>query len=94
MERSGILLNRKYRALLVSTLAMTASNYLSSILDSIMVGRILGTSEVYAINLTSSIVFLKAIPVSISTFGGNTLSVIHKSKRDGKSSDIVFINHF
>lgn len=94
MERSGILLNRKYRALLVSTLAMTASNYLSSILDSIMVGRILGTSEVYAINLTSSIVFLKAIPVSISTFGGNTLSVIHKSKRDGKSSDIVFTLSF
>ncbi|MBP3793131.1 MAG: ATP-binding protein [Ruminococcus sp.] len=94
MERSGILLNRKYRALLVSTLAMTASNYLSSILDSIMVGRILGTSEVYAINLTSSIVFLKAIPVSISTFGGNTLSVIYKSKRDGKSSDIVFTLSF
>ena len=94
MERSGILLNRKYRALLVSTLAMTASNYLSSILDSIMVGRILGTSEVYAINLTSSIVFLKAIPVSISTFGGNTISVIHKSKRDGKSSDIVFTLSF
>lgn len=94
MERSGILLNRKYRALLVSTLAMTASTYLSGILDSIMVGRILGTAEVYAINLTSLIVFLRAIPVSISTFGGNTLSVIYKSKRDGKSSDIVFTLSF
>ena len=94
MERSGTLLNRKYRALLVSTLAMTASTYLSGILDSIMVGRILGTAEVYAINLTSLIVFLRAIPVSISTFGGNTLSVIYKSKRDGKSSDIVFTLSF
>ena len=94
MERSGILLNRKYRALLVSTLAMTASIYLSGIFDSIMVGRILGTAEVYAINLTSLIVFLRAIPVSISTFGGNTLSVIYKSKRDGKSSDIVFTLSF
>ena len=94
MERSGILLNRKYRALLVSTLAMTASTYLSGILDSIMVGRILGTAEVYAINLTSLIVFLRAIPVSISTFGGNTLSVIYKSKRDSKSSDIVFTLSF
>ena len=94
MERSGILLNRKYRALLVSTLAMTASTYLSGIFDSIMVGRILGTAEVYAINLTSLIVFLRAIPVSISTFGGNTLSVIYKSKRDGKSSDIVFTLSF
>ncbi len=94
MERSGILLNRKYRALLVSTLAMTASTYLSGILDSIMVGRILGTAEVYAINLTSLIVFLRAIPVSISTFGGNTLSVIYKSKRDSKSSDVVFTLSF
>ncbi len=94
MERSGILLNRKYRALLVSTLAMTASIYLSGIFDSIMVGRILGTAEVYAINLTSLIVFLRAIPVSISTFGGNTLSVIYKSKRDSKSSDIVFTLSF
>ncbi len=94
MERSGILLNRKYRALLVSTLAMTASIYLSGIFDSIMVGRILGTAEVYAINLTSLIVFLRAIPVSISTFGGNTLSVIYKSKRDSKSSDVVFTLSF
>ncbi len=94
MERSGILLNRKYRALLVSTLAMTASIYLSGIFDSIMVGRILGTAEVYAINLTSLIVFLRAIPVAISTFGGNTLSVIHKSKRDSKSADVVFTLSF
>ena len=94
MERSGTLLNRKYRALLVSTLAMTASTYLSGILDSIMVGRILGTAEVYAINLTSSIIFLRAIPVAISTFGGNTLSVIHKSKRDSKSADVVFTLSF
>ena len=94
MERSGTLLNRKYRALLVSTLAMTASTYLSGILDSIMVGRILGTAEVYAINLTSLIVFFRAIPVAISTFGGNTMSVIYKSKRDSKSSDVVFTLSF
>lgn len=94
MERSGILLNRKYRALLVSTLAMTASTYLSGIIDGIMVGRILGTAEVYAINLTSLIIFLRAIPVAISTFGGNTLSVIYKSKRDHKSADTAFTLSF
>ena len=55
MKRNGILLNKKYRILLISTLAMTASTYLSSILDGIMVGRILGTVQLYAINLTTSI---------------------------------------
>ena len=35
MKRNGTLLNKKYRSLLVATLAMTASTYLSSILDGI-----------------------------------------------------------
>lgn len=94
MKRNGILLNKKYRILLVSTLAMTASTYLSSILDGIMVGQILGTVQLYAINLTTSIVFLRSIPIAMFTFGGNTLSVIHKSKRDQKSADMVFTLSF
>ena len=64
MKRNGTLLKQKYRALLVSTLAMTASTYLSSILDGIMVGQILGTVELYAINLTTSVVFLRSIPIA------------------------------
>ena len=94
MKRTGTLLNQKYRALLVSTLAMTASTYLSSILDGIMVGQILGTVELYAINLTTSVVFLRSIPIAMFTFGGNTLSVIYKSKRDQKSADTVFTLSF
>lgn len=94
MKRNGTLLNQKYRALLVSTLAMTASTYLSSILDGIMVGQILGTAELYAINLTTSVVFLRSIPIALFTFGGNTLSVIFKSKRDQKSADTVFTLSF
>lgn len=94
MKRKGTLLNKKYRSLLVATLAMTASNYLSSILDGIMVGQILGTVQLYAINLTTSIVFLRSIPIAMFTFGGNTLSVIHKSKRDQQSADTVFTLSF
>lgn len=94
MQRSGTLLNRKYNALLISTLAMTASTYLSGILDGIMVGRILGTEQLYAINLTTSIVFLRAIPIALFTFGGSTLSVIYKSQRDQKSADTVFTLSF
>ncbi len=94
MKRNGTLLNKKYRSLLVATLAMTASTYLSSILDGIMVGQILGTVQLYAINLTTSIVFLRSIPIAMFTFGGNTLSVIHKSKRDQKSADAVFTLSF
>lgn len=94
MKRNGTLLNKKYRSLLVATLAMTASTYLSGILDGIMVGQILGTVQLYAINLTTSIIFLRSIPIALFTFGGNTLSVICKSKRDRQSADAVFTLSF
>ncbi len=90
MKRTGTLINKTYRNLLVSTLAMTASMYLSSILDGIMVGQILGTLELSAINLTYSVSFLKNILIAMFTFGGNTLAIMYKGKRDNKRADIVF----
>ncbi len=90
MDNTGILINKKYRSLLVSTLAMSASTYISSILDGIMVGRILGTEQLSAISLTTSVVFLISIPISLFSFGGNTLAVMHKGRRDNKTADKVF----
>ncbi len=90
MKRTGTLINKTYRNLLVSTLAMTASMYLSSIIDGILVGQILGTMELSAINLTSSIVFLKNILIAMFTFGGNTLAIMYKGKRDNEKADVVF----
>lgn len=90
MKRTGTLINKTYRNLLVSTLAMTASMYLSSIIDGILVGQILGTMELSAINLTSSIVFLKNILIAMFTFGGNTLAIMYKGKRDNQKADQVF----
>ena len=90
MKRTGTLINKTYRNLLVSTLAMTASMYLSSIVDGILVGQILGTMELSAINLTYSISFLKNIPIAMFTFGGNTLAIMYKGKRDNKKADTVF----
>ena len=94
MENTGLLISKKYRSLLISTLAMSASTYISSILDGIMVGRILGTAQLSAISLTTSIVFLISIPISLFTFGGNTLAVMHKGRRDNASADKVFTLSF
>ena len=94
MKRTGTLINKTYRNLLVSTLAMTASMYLSSIVDGILVGQILGTMELSAINLTYSISFLKNILIAMFTFGGNTLAVMYKGKRDNKKADLVFTISF
>ena len=94
MKRTGTLINKTYRNLLVSTLAMTASMYLSSILDGIMVGQILGTLELSAINLTYSISFLKNILIAMFTFGGNTLAIMYKGKRENDKADVVFTVSF
>lgn len=94
MERTGTLINKTYRNLLVSTLAMTASMYLSSIVDGILVGQILGTMELSAINLTNSIVFLKNIPIAMFTFGGNTLAIMFKGKRDNEKANMAFTISF
>ena len=94
MKRTGTLINKTYRNLLVSTLAMTASMYLSSIIDGILVGQILGTMPLSAINLTNSIVFLKNILIAMFTFGGNTLAIMYKGKRDNEKADMVFTISF
>ncbi len=94
MERKGTLLNRKYRTLLVSTLALTASMYLAGIVDAIMVGQILGTEALSAINLSLCITFLRDILVSLFTFGGNTLAIMYKGKRENATADKVFTLSF
>ena len=94
MKRTGTLINKTYRNLLVSTLAMTASMYLSSIVDGILVGQILGTMSLSAINLTYSVSFLKNILIAIFTFGGNTLAIMYKGKRENSKADAVFTISF
>ncbi len=94
MERTGSLLHRQYNSLLGSTLAMTASMYLAGILDSIMVGRMLGTLALSAISLSLSVSFLTNIPIALFTFGGNTLAVTYKGRRDRQTADKVFTLSF
>lgn len=94
MKRTGTLINKTYRNLLVSTLAMTASMYLSGIIDGILVGQILGTMQLSAINLTYSVYFLKNILIAMFTFGGNTLAVMYMGKRDSEKANAVFTISF
>jgi Na+-driven multidrug efflux pump/anti-sigma regulatory factor (Ser/Thr protein kinase) len=94
MKRTGTLINKTYRNLLVSSLAMTASMYLSGIIDGILVGQLLGTLPLSAINLTYSVYFLKNILIAMFTFGGNTLAVMYMGKRDHEKANIAFTISF
>ncbi|MGX8703551.1 MAG: MATE family efflux transporter, partial [bacterium] len=90
MKNSGTLLNRKYRSLLASSLALTASVYLAGIVDSMMVGQLLGTEALSAISLTSPVLFLKEILPSIFVFGGNTLALMYKGRRENELANRVY----
>lgn len=90
MKRKGTLLRKKFNEYLISTLAMSASLYLAAIVDNIMVGNILGTNALAAVNLTSPVVYIKNIIFSIFIYGGNTLVAMYKGKRDNKSADKAF----
>lgn len=90
MRKNGTLLGRKYRSLLASSLALTASVYLAGIVDSMMVGNILGTEALSAISLTASVLFLKEILPSIFIFGGNTLVLMYKGRRENDQADRIY----
>ncbi|MBR2589898.1 MAG: ATP-binding protein [Clostridia bacterium] len=94
MQRHSSLIRKKYNTMLISTLAMTASMYLAGIVDSMMVGQVLGTVELSAINLTLSVSFLKSILMALFTFGGNTIAVIYKGKRENRKADAAFTLSF
>ncbi len=89
-KRTGHLLRRKYNEYLISTIAMSASLYLAAIVDNIMVGNILGTDALSAVNLTTPIVYIKNIVFSIFIYGGNTLAAMYKGKRDHNKADKAF----
>ena len=90
IERSGWLVDRKFIEYLWPTLAMSASLFLASIVDSIMVGNLLGANELAAINLTNSVVFIKNIVFSLFVYGGSTLATGFIGKRDRKNAHKAF----
>ena len=52
MERTGTLIREKYRENLISTLAMSGSVSIANIVDRIMVGNLLGSTDLAGQSLT------------------------------------------
>ena len=90
MERNSYLIDRKFNEYLLPTLAMSASLFLASIVDSIMVGNLLGANALAAVNLTTPIVSIKNVIFSIFIYGGSTLAVGYSSRRNLLQADKAF----
>ncbi|MBQ9596105.1 MAG: ATP-binding protein [Synergistaceae bacterium] len=73
MKRNGILVQKKYLEYLSSTMAFTLSIYIASIVDGLLVGRLIGPGAFTAINLTMPVVCIKNILFCLFISGGSVL---------------------
>ncbi len=90
MKRNGILVRKKYREYLFSTMSFSLSIYLAAIVDGILVSRLIGAQAFAAVNLTMPIVFIKNIFFCLFISGGVTLAAQYMGARRFKECNRVF----
>ena len=90
MERNGRLIKHKYGEYFLSTLAMSGCASIAAIVDRIMVGNLLTANDLNATNLIGPLIYVLNMVFALFIYGGNTLAVTFKGKRDQKSADKCF----
>ena len=90
MRRNDALVRKKYIEYLGSTLAYTLSLYLANIVDGIIVGQLLGSVPLTAINLTMPVVYVKNIMLMLFINGGSTVASQYLGERRKADVDKVF----
>lgn len=90
MERSGDLVKGKFKQYLLSTLSMSAALYLAVMVDSVLVGNILGSNQLAAVNLCNPIAFISNSIFCILIYGGSTAAAMHLGGRDKAGANSAF----
>lgn len=90
MERNGRLINHKYNEYLFATLAMSGCASIAAIVDRIMVGQLLTANDLNATNLIGPLIYVLNMVFGLFIYGGNTLAVTYKGKRDQKTANKCF----
>lgn len=90
MERNGRLIKHKYSEYFLSTLAMSGCASIAAIVDRIMVGNLLTANDLNATNLIGPLIYVLNMVFALFIYGGNTLAVTYKGKRDQRSADKCF----
>jgi len=92
--RSGVLLYRKFREYLIPTLLTSASISLATVIDSIIVGRLLGESALSAIGLAAPVIYGVNALFVLFVVGGVTRASVARGQRDNEGADRVFTQTF
>lgn len=90
MERNDYLIKKKYYSYLVPGVLMIVAMQLGNVVDSIIVGNILGTSALAAISLSTPVLFVLQLPAFMLGIGGSTQVSVYLGKRELKKASDMF----
>ncbi len=88
--RNQLLVTHKFREYLLSALLMSSAVSLATVVDSIIVGRLLGSVALSAVGLTAPVIYGLNLLHLLFSVGGLTTASIVKGRRDNKSADQLF----
>jgi Na+-driven multidrug efflux pump len=88
--RNQLLVTHKFREYLLSALLMSSAISLATVVDSIIVGRLLGSVALSAVGLAAPIIFGLNLIYLLFSVGGLTTASIVKGRRDHKTADQLF----
>lgn len=89
-KRNGNLLNSKYKEYLLPTIISAMSILLSSIIDGIIVGNLIGADALSAVNLSQPVVLFFQALFFLIGIGGSTIVSIAKGQRKSEKANKVF----
>ena len=89
-ERNNILINRKFKEYLIPTILTNAAISLAFIIDSIMVGQLLGEDALSAAGLAVPVIYGMYALFLLFSVGGVTAASIAKGKRETRTADCIF----
>jgi len=89
-ERSGTLLHRKFREYLVPTILVNIALSLEMVLNSAVVGNLLGEKPLAAIALSAPIIFCLNALILLCIIGGSVCTAIAKGRQEAEEADRFF----
>ena len=89
-ERSGVLLQQKFREYLIPTILTVVALLATTIIDSIIVGHLLGETALSTIGLTSPVIYSFNAIFVLFVVGGVTCASIARGRRETDNSNSYF----
>ncbi|MDR2578931.1 MAG: ATP-binding protein [Chitinispirillales bacterium] len=89
-ERCGTLIENKFREYLIPTILMTVAISVANVVNSIIVGNLLGETALSAIGLSAPVIFCLNSVFLLFAIGGVTCVSIAKGRRETEQANRIF----